>query len=247
MKKILIAILLLVIPATSFASLKFVVGGTDKIDFGSPAQLDNLATITICAWIYPTTLTTTNSPRVWNKDSNSGVNNRFHLSGASGNNMRFRINSTGGSSGNVETNTNFLTTNNWYFVCAVQEAVGIANNMHIYHGSRTSLAREATYGVRVDLTVAKEADNTKNMIIGGNTTLSSFPGEIAWVGIWNRALTLREIQQQQGKVSQTSGNVFFSFLGFSGRSTQTDISRYRASGTITGATISRGYPLANPL
>lgn len=246
MKKILLTILILIIPATSFASLRFVAGGSDKIDFGSPAHLDNLAQMTICAWIYPTTLTPTNSPRVWNKDSDTGVNNRFHMSGASGNNMRFRINSSGGSSGNVETNDNFVTANNWYFVCAVQEAVGVANNMHIYHGSRTTKVVESTYGVRIDLTVAKEADATKNMIIGGNTTVSAYSGDIAWVGIWNRALTLREIQQQHGRVSPTSGNVFFSYLGFSGRTTQTDLSRFRNSGTITGTTISRGYPLANP-
>lgn len=245
MKKILLAILILIIPATSFASLRFTVATTDKVDFGSPAHLDNLATMTICAWIYPTTITGTNGPKIWVKDTDSGVNNRFNIQNATGN-LRFRINSSGGAAGSAETNTNYLSANNWYFVCAVQDAVGSANNMRIYHGDLRRQIVEATYGVRVGLTVAKEADGTKNMFIGGYTTLGSFPGEIAWVGVWNRVLSLQELRQQQGRVSRTSGNVFFSFLGFSGKTTQTDLSQFRNSGTITGTKISRGYPLTNP-
>lgn len=223
-----------------WGALTFTAGGSNKVDHGSATGVDNLAAISVCAWIRPATLAA--NLYIWTKDVSAGGGfTRFVINDASGN-MRFRIETNGGVAGNFTTNGAPLVVGVWSYVCATQAAAGGAGNIKIYHGTLSTLVTAAA-GTATDLTVAKAADATSSLLIGGFSTTSSFSGRIAWAEMWDRALTLGEIQSLQHRPRVSAGCVLFTHYGFNGTSTQPDWCGTGNSGAVTGATESGHVPL----
>lgn len=228
------------------AALLMTAAGTDKVDHGSAASLDDLSAISVCVWIRPTTLTATNSPTIWSKDQSAGgYVTYWRMNDASGN-MRFRVQTSGGVSGAVASTSNPLAVNVWSFACVSQAAAGVASNMRMYHGGLSTSITEVSGSPGSDLTVAKAADASTSMLIGGFSTAGSFSGRVAWAGVWNRVLTLGEMQTQQFQPRITSGCVLFSYYGFNGTGTQADRSDSSNNGTVTGSAVADHVPTIAP-
>ena len=139
-----------------------------------------------------------------------------------------------------------MTLNVWNFVAGCEDT-GVAG--HVYTGSLTVSAVERAYGVSV-LGTGTQFDDSSNSLVVGNkhaaTFNQAFNGRIAFAGIWNRALSLGEIKDQQFYPHKTSGCVLFLHLGFTGTGTQPDWSGNANAGTVTGATVDAHVPLGNP-
>lgn len=157
-------------------------GVDDKVDLGNPAALQITGnTMTIEAWIYPTSWRT----NVWEggivvKEMNSSNNGYMFRAGNSG-----RLNFAFGANGlpwqELTSAANTLSLNTWQHVAAT------------YNGSKVRLF---VNGVKVDS--ASSSGNignaVNNCVIGGwYSTGRNFPGKIDEVRIWNIARTPSQI------------------------------------------------------
>lgn len=245
MKKIFIAILLLILPLTSFASLNFTNSG-DMIIFTSYPAIEDMSEITILTWIQPNTAA--EEGRIVHKGTSVPPPWRLEWR-PDGNFIMFQRPRTT-TTLNIRTNLSTFpvyATNKWLFVGAVSDINGANSDQKLYMGDLFSLAQPAsTYTTQVVGAGSITSDVGANMGVGNNPvggSANEFNGRIAWVGIWNRKLTQREIWAQQFFPHKTRGNVFFAQLGFSGKTTQKEWSGNKGSGTITGATISKHVPI----
>lgn len=202
-------------------------------------SLNNLAAFTWLLWLRRTTLTS----------------NRVILSKGSAA-KRIRLN---GTAGNVELNIARATTNSSFitsttplsgtgWVCLAttyDSAAGAGTLGHIYVGSLTARMVEATLGTNTDGSGAVNADNTVQLIACNQSAGTvAFQGALAVVAVWNRVLTLAEIQQQQFMLRKTSGCLGLFNYGFNGTSTQIDRSGNKANGTVSGPTVVPHVPLS---
>jgi hypothetical protein len=139
--------------------------------------------------------------------------------------------------------------NKWWFIAADYD-VGGASRHHIYRGDLTTAATECTYSVNQDGSGTRASDASWPFVIGNRRQTGvwavAYRGDIAWVGLWNRVLTLKEIIEQQFRPHKTSGCVLFTHLGFNGTGTQYDLSGNGNNGTVTGASVADHVPLTLP-
>lgn len=75
-----------------------------------------------------------------------------------------------------------------------------------------------------------------------STTLE-FKGRIAFVAVWDRRLTLAELQSQQFRPRVSDNCVLFTHLGFNGLGNQIDWSGKGYHGTLTGTTLASHVPI----
>lgn len=216
---------------------------TDRVECGSNAVLDNLTKGTYAAWIYPNGITS--DSRIVQKGlAASGIRN-MGIDGASGAGKLYvyayrptivlMISSTG-----------LVTDTTWQFVAGTFDSTLTDNDQHLYRGTLTSAVTEAaTYSARTVGSGALGDNSATNQSIGNRAPAGAYPflGVIAWVGIWNRQLSLGELQAQQFRPHVTSGCVLFMHLGYAGTGTQPDWSGNGNNGTVTGATVSAHVPL----
>lgn len=223
-------------------ALFFGAATSDRVDFGSPAALDNLLTLTYLVWCYPTTLNA--SRRFINKGIGTRTQSSFHLIDTSGNIQYLRgYSGTPGAFTGTSSDTP-LALNTWCFVGCVFNS-GVSPQGKLYRGKLNAAAVECAYSAQTD-GVGTPFDDSANSLFVGNAVTSSitaFQGRIAWAAIWNRVLTLTEIQEQQFRPNISSGCVLFTRLGRS-TGTQVDESASALSGTVTGATAIAGLPRA---
>jgi len=138
--------------------------------------------VSICAWIYPTSVTSrsivsadqdgTGQPRNWQFTIESGILNFIFIDLPTG--VYFA------------TSTTTLAINNWYFVCAVTNGTDIKlyvnNNLEDTEPAPAVMQHNA----KIDIGVTRQNANP----IG-----KFFSGKIDEVGIWSRALTSTEVTQ----------------------------------------------------
>jgi hypothetical protein len=221
-------------------ALDFVTAGTDVVNHGSDSSLDDLSSFTLAFWAMPDALASNNA--LWGKLTNTSANNRFVASDGLGN-LRFFI--LGSANWDYRTNDTPVSTGNWYYIAVTFDA-GVSPDVAIYVGSPTSILSESAYTTSTDGS-AKVADSNNNLHIGNNGNAANcWDGKIATAQIWNRALTLGELQAQQFRPRVTNGCVLYTHYGFNGTGTQPDWSGNGNSGTVTGATVSDHVPLAPP-
>lgn len=224
-------------PALTFS------GSADKLNCGSGSSLDDLNTATVLVWVYPTSLDT--APR------------RIAHKGLLG--SGFRILSLGTTAGEfrvaVERATVSLTadstgapvtTNAWQFLGGQWNTGGGDTDQKLFHGTLTTVVAEVSYSSRTAGSGAPISNASADQIIGNQSNNGNpFPGRIAWMGIWNRVLTLQEIRAQQFRpfCKSTDGCVLFVHLGWAGTGTQPDLSGNGNNCTVTGATVADHAPL----
>lgn len=228
MKKILITILL-VAPIVSFAALNFDTTA-DTINHGSGASIDNLGTFTWAMWVKPRTGVGNDSYLTKNGSFSDG---KIMLSPDLGGDLQVVI-GRATTDLNIFTTVNFLTLDAWNFMVFTFDG----STGTIYGGSNTSKAVSIALngsGTQGSGAISNN-DAASDLILGVNSVLGlgSMPMEILWFGVWNRALSLAEIQSQQFYPRKTAGNVINAWAGFTGMSTIADWSGSGNTGTISG-------------
>jgi hypothetical protein len=252
MKRILLVILLLATltaPDTLVASLTFGAATSDRVNHGSAASLDNLDPFSYALWVYPTTVT--GNRIIIAKSSAAGSPNGKFL-GFEGASTRIQfIVDRVTTDTNYVTNLTALTTNKWWFVAVTFNSAGAVGEIaNIYQGDLTATLAEGTYSTATDGSGANRDEAAISLSVANSTPAtpaSAFQGRIAWVGVWNRELSLAELRAQQFHPAKTSGNVLFAAYGFNGTGSQIDWSGNANAGTVTGASLTPDHVALGPL
>ena len=216
--------------------------GTDDVNYGSAASIDDLDPAVVMMWI--------------NRSSAAG-SQHFIIKGYTTGWKEFRINDAGSTNLVVTTNcatTNLnyitndtpLTVGSWLFIAAKWNMSASAGQQaEIYSGNLTTLAVESTYGTSTDCVGAVAADAANDLFLGGNGS-NSFLGDVAFFAYIAKDMSLGEIQEQQFHPHVIAETRIFSWMGFSGTTTQVDWSGNGNGGAITSATITANVPLPQP-
>lgn len=233
----LIAMVIVWVAMAQAGSLTFGAASSDRVDFGSAAAQDAHTAWSFCMWLRPTTVT--GMVNLFSKQTTSGTGHSVYQTDAGIGGYTSR------STGYDERITNnILTGNTWTFIAVTYDTT---SKVHIYSGGLTTAVSEPTYSVDDQAGSGSATnDDATNAIVGNDPFLvASFVGEIAWVGLWNRTLTLGEVRAQQFRPRVTSGSVIFSWFGYVATGNQPNWSG-NAAGTVTGATYSAiGLPLGS--
>lgn len=213
--------------------LTYTNNSSDRIDTPAGATVDTLSTFTYLIWFFNTgvgnqrffTKGTTNQ-KLWRNETN-GTDHVFVCSRTSGT-----------TSDNFRTNDGLIVTNAWAFLGVTRDP-NAGTILHGYRGSLTSQVIENTsYQSNVNGSLVDDTDAGGGFKIGNLfANNGAFSGNIAWVGVWNRVLTLPEMQALQYNPQVTSGNVLFIYPGYNGLGTQIDFSGNANHGTVTGTTM----------
>lgn len=227
-------------------ALLFGGAGTDRVDCGNNSSVNNLSAFTYLMWVYPTTLTTFRT--IFDKRPNAGANlNRLWVPGTSTGALSLEVARATQDTWYRTTNMGFVN-NAWQFAVATYDYNAAAGSLiHLYRGTLTSTVVEGSYDTVQDGSGARLADNSYTWLFGNDYSLAApYIGRIACIGLWNRALSLLEIQEQQFHPHVTNGCIIFSHLGFNGTGTQPDLSGNGNNGTVTGTTVADHVPLGPP-
>lgn len=122
--------------------------------------------------------------------------------------------------------------NKWIFVVGVIDLSGVPR---FYIGDLNNYAAEpSSYTTQTAGSGTPDTTNA-NVDVGNFSAVNTryWRGRIAWVGVWDRALSAAEIRAQQFRPRVTPGCVFFAHY-YEGRAV--DLSGNKANGSITGAT-----------
>lgn len=133
----------------------------------------------------------------------------------------------------------------WCFVGATWDTAGANGDQQLWHGDLTTIVAEASsYSVAQRVGSGTVTSTAADNFLAGNRAAGTIPldGKIAWVGLWNRRLSLGEMKDQQFWPHVTSGNVVFDWVGFSA-SPEPDWSGNGNAGTVTGTTLYPNVPL----
>ena len=217
-------------------SLLFTDGGTNRVDHGSGASLDDPAALTLILRIYPITIATVRNLVVKSDGSLNKKQFTFRQDG----NIDLFI-STSGTAISARSSSLTPTANNWFDI-AWTVSSGLAP--HIYIGSPTANFAEPTYSVGPTTgTGTMDTEAAGNFIVGNRQAVdNAFGGRIELVHYLNRDLSLGELKDQQFNPHVVSGSKLFVFEGANGTGTQTDWSGNANAGTVTGATVAANSP-----
>ena len=222
--------------------LNFGAVASDRVEIPNSTSINLTSTFTILMWIYPTVANL--SRRLLNKTNGGDVGEGWVISrgGATATEWNGFVNRTVDS---VSTTADF-TLNAWQLLGMTFDTNDAAQAIHLYRGTRTAALAETSY-VGTPTAGSGAATDCAGKLIIGNRVAADLPfqGSIAFVGLWNRVLTLAQMKDQQFHMRPTSGNVIFTYIGFNGTGTQPDWSGNRNAGAVTGATVtmSGGPPL----
>lgn len=230
-------------------SLNFGGAATDRMACGTDTSLENLDPVTIVGWIRPETQPSVITTIVWQKGVSFPNAQFVQLVGSSG---RFGLLSQRSANSCAVTATygNYAAwgTNKWLFFACQTDTTNVANCRSFVGDASTLAAQPSSYAVQQvgSGTVFNNAGAVAYM--GNKSTFDvPFDGDIAFLGIWDRILSTGEINDQQFFPHKTSGCVYFNYPGFAGNGTQPDWSGNSANnGSVTGATVSTGAPIAMP-
>ncbi len=214
---------------------------TDKVVVTQAASINDLDPLTILVWTAKTTVAS--SDRLWNKHASSTSRNIVRTTSTTA--LKFNIEQV---TTNCEYDTSdaiFDTVGKWVFVAFVYDG-GATPRMHIYHGSLTALAAEASYAAEADGAGARTSDSADLHIGTNRTAEGGWEGDIAIFQIEGRAMTLAECQNWQFRPRVLADTRLFLHLGFNGTGTQPDWSGNGNSGAGTAVSVVDHVPLGPP-
>lgn len=165
-------------PALSFD------GANDHVNVSDSNSLDLTNNITIAVWIYSKSYST--FPRIVSKESGTASQPYALELNNTGHSVLFCLD-TGSGEICSDSGANTILLNNWYYVVGTWNG----NTKQIYING--TLKNSATQSGLM-------AASINNVIIGNNPSLNrQFNGTIDEVRIWNRTLSLAEIQAEMNK------------------------------------------------
>lgn len=208
-KKILSSLLVIAVffsANPAYAALKFVSSGTSRVGIKNVAPLNDMTAFTYLAWVNPTSIVAGNSIIV--KSVGTSNQKRFTVSSTAGD-MNCRVSGT--TAANYISATGVFATNTPVFVACVYDSTA-ATQILFYKGTPTSTARPVAC-VTCTNGATESVDANAYMLIGNNAGAQGFGGYIMWAGVWNRALSAKEIAELQFSPHVSSGCVVNMFLG----------------------------------
>ena len=219
-------------------ALNFAADGR-HVNCGSGSSIDDLTTFTMMWWLNPTSLAASSflaskTPvgyGTW-RDVYCNVNGQVRV--------EFKRATTGMT---VYAVNGTLAAGAWQCIAVTWDG---SNAAKIYKGTLAAALAEASYATSTAGSGAYSSDAAEALFLGAGPNITQrFNGSIAWVGLWNREMTLAELQSQQFRPRVTSGCVGFWMLGANGTATQADWSGNGNSGSVTGATVADHVPLGS--
>lgn len=219
-------------------SLTFGAATSDRVNCGTLNGYNN-ETFTALQWVYPTTLT---NARAFFAKSN-GIAQMRLLVGTVTSELSFAW--TGAVADSYISSGAGLTINKWWFVgIVVDHPAAAGSRVKLYLGDESAQVVLLANGTATDgNTFASMAAITW---CWGNreNAINAFQGDIFWSGLWDRALTIGEIEDQRKFLHVTANNLLFCPFTNDTVGTQYDQSGNQFNGTVTGATVSTR---ANPV
>ena len=217
-------------------------GTNSFIQHGSGASLDSLDSITVVWWDYPNTVAAGNGRiavklnpgvagwQIWSSVINAGSARLFHIRGTTSSDVRMA--------------TNTRQVSSWNFN-AITDSNGVAPKT--YWGSLTANVADVTNtGTSVTGAGAEADHSAQSLGIGGETSQTSLDGRIAMLWIYNRVLTLGEIQLHQWMPSTILSGCVLK-VNYLSVSTLQDLSGNVNNGTATNSpTTAVHVPLGPP-
>jgi hypothetical protein len=231
------------------AALTFGAATSDRVDCGSAAILDDMTKVTVLAWVFPTTLATKD---ICSKFRNAQGGWRFGLNGATGNiEAQFRRATT--NVDYISNTTPLATASQWYGIAMTLDQA-VTPVAHMYTRTQmNALVSEVGYGTSNDGSGGFSADASWSLFIGNFDNSaganSAFQGRIAVCAVFARVLTVAEIAAWFATAlddpfpAVMAGCRGLWYPGNEGASKVLDYSGYNNTGTVTGATLSRGVQL----
>jgi len=231
-------------------SLLFAATTTDRVDYGSPAILDDLhaSTFSGWAWVYRTANGT--NKHVMTKD-NSGPNGWGFVvlnTAAEGTiSLVVQRNTTGTQYTSDASNT--IPLNTWCLIGFSYDPAG-SPQVRLYIGTlTTAIAEVSGYSLTTAGSGTAKTDATANLYVGNlqRANTNSFTGRIARAGLSTSLLTAADFQRIQYADAFTlpPGTVWASEIWGIGTS-NFDLTGTGNNGTVTGTTIADGLPLLMP-
>lgn len=206
---------------------------TELVDHGSLTLNDPF---TFVALVNPSTVTDANRQLAGHTVSSGNHRLMTSASGAAGRCRCLVIQSTAFADAQAD-----IVTTGWQWL-AFRYDSGDSQRCRIYRATLTGAWAEAGTYASTTNGSGTMAAATGNMFIGSDPTSSfGFAGDLEFAGLWNRALTLDELEIVRAtfgrwpRVSQQLRTLYGR-----GTSTQFDLSGNDNDGSITGATASEG-------
>lgn len=249
MKKLILTFLLcFALSVQAFGGLSFANDSTDRLDCGSGSSLDNIAAGTILAWLKITSLSATNYGGISSKSATDySILKEWDISDST--NLGRPVFEIDRATTNLQVKSSQIpATGQPIFVGYSWNTAGTNTDQHIYYGTSTANVIEPSYVQQVVGSGTVQDDSAQSWGIGNMAGGTVFDGggvrTIYWVGVWNRQLSLAEIQAQQYHPHNTGSNenVLMVYLGWNGTGTQGDMTGNGNNCTVTGATQGTGYP-----
>lgn len=212
---------------------------SDRVAVTAAAGINNLAAITIIAWVNITTLT--NLRMIASKDNGSAAAIFFALNGTGGN-VQLQVARTVNAYAS-RNDTPLSATSVWKCIAGVWALGSIPV---IYVGSLATALVDGTYSTQTAGSGTQADDSAYNFLWANDGTTLALQGRIAHAAVFGATLSLADCQSWQRRPRKTVGaNVakFFHRLGNEGTGTQQDYSGNSNTGAVTGATQSAGPAL----
>lgn len=224
-------------------SLTLVGGGSNRINIGHGASINDLFQVTYWGWVFPNSLGTGNQ-RFYSKGLLASSNFRLFFPHSAGIECGIHKSTTTLSAIAAFAAVPTYGTNKWCFVACVMDTTATSADQRIFHGDQVTAAAEASsYTQQRVGTGTTTTDAAADGFIGNNSAnASAFDGAMCEFGIVNRVLTLLEIQRLQRLTAHIPGMAAQYRLGDNGTGAQTDYSGNLNTGTVTGATASANRP-----
>lgn len=190
---------------------------------------------TILEWIYPTNVNAASDQTLFLKGTSWDNSLWFDIEWQTNGIIKIGRGRATDQCRAVSTDT--LSNNTWQFVAATWDVNGSNTDQKLFIGTLASAVSEVsgysdqTVGAGTVSTVPDSKPVQIGDGIGEFAWETGYAGRIAWVGVWNRTLSLGEIQAQQFRPHVTNGCLLFSHYGYSGVGTQADWSGNVYNGT----------------
>lgn len=201
---------------------------------------------TLCLWVYPTSLTLANGFGELAGMIESGGLAVLQWFIRSNGTLEYWRNYSGTQLRRVS-NTGYVTANTWQFLCLTHGG-GNATDVHFYRGTLSALASEATYasGQNSSGTVST-ATNTLTIGNLGQDYEFSVPARFGLVAVYDRVLSLAEVQTQQFLPRPIGASLLFAHPGYNGTASVADWSGNGRTGTVGSAlSVADHVPLPPP-
>ncbi len=208
---------------------------SDEVAVAAVSSINDLNTLTTIQWVYLTG--STNGKRLWQKGPNKALSlsdvppNLFYVVVRAGANMF------------VEGVADHISLNEWNCI-ATTYSEGAGGD--IYQGTLTTQITKSSYDNRAAGDSGTTADASSELNICNETAGSptrAMPGRCGTFQLFNKVLSLGEIQAQQFAPHNTAEQVVYHRYGLNAAGTQPDYSGNGNSGAVTGATVADFVPL----